>query len=403
MSIKPSLTAAAVSILLAGHAGAAVVITGWNTGNVAVSTVAPATAGESVIYDRVLPNGSARSNGKIVFDGSESDTPGLKVVTDAPVGVPASSGDVSNCVMANSTTTCNGPQQSGKRFKFQRTAHEATDMVFDVDPSGEFTNPANDGTYKFFQAFGNDTGARLGSFTVSLGSGLGAGFVGSTDADGLSFKQTFDGKPPNNSQFSAYFSNGLFGPKDDIHTMLGYFDDERAGFGMTFNGEDSFASTGLFGTYRSLFGEMLSYDELPLGYFYDDDGDAATDDVLVAHQYDGKWIRNRAIDLAGDVLTEFFGHGGEEYASEGDLVADLAAMSGLSECGSVAAGTACLAGSDFIDDLAKFNLTFFVDPSGYRGDQFTLRFDSTVPEPSSIALALLALGGVGASARRRKA
>jgi hypothetical protein len=401
MSIQLSLTAAAVSILLCGHAGAAAVITGWNTGNVAVSTAVPGTAGESVIYDRSPVSAGARTSGKVTFDGSESDSPGLKIVNDAAPSIPASNGDVFNCVMANSPALCNSEKQSGKRFKFRRTGHEATDMVFDVNPNGSFSTQGNDGLYKFFSAFGNDTGGRLNSFSVSLGTGVGAEFVDSAAGDGLSFKQEFTpGKPLNNSQFSALFANGLFGDIDDVHTITGYFSIDRAGFGLAFDGADRFVSTGLFGDYASLFGPMLSSQELPLGFFFDDDGDAETDNVLIAHQLaDGTWRQNRAIDSAGLVTTIAYGNEGDFYGTEAELIAALSSTFEL--CSVVVAGTKCLAGSGAIDDLAKFNLTFFVDPTGYAGDQFTVRIES-VPEPGSLALAALALGGLGAMRRRRR-
>lgn len=402
---KRSVAVAAALLLTGAGLQAAPVITGWNTGNVAVSTADPNTAGESVIYDRNPATAGARTSGKVTFDGSESDTPGLKIVNDAaPSG---SNGDVYNCVMANSPASCNSEKQSGKRFKFQRTAHEATDIVFDINPNGTFTTPGNDGLYKFFSAFGNDTGARLGGFQVSLGTGVGSGFVGSGIGDGLSFKQTFDGKAPNNSQFSALFANGLFGGIDDVHTIEGYFAIDRAGFGMAFTGEDSFRSTGLFGPYASLFGPMLSYDQLPLGFFYDDDGDAETDNVLVAHQRaDGKWVQNR--EILGDGSVDNFGFDIDGIAIAGAVYDTYEAMllalgsGGLALCDTAAAGTACLAGAGAIDDLAKFNLTFFVDPTGFQGEQFTLRIESAaVPEPGSLALAALALGVAGASRRRR--
>ncbi len=402
MSARYSWAAAAVAVLVGGVASAAPVVTGLNTGNLVISTGALNTAGETVIYDRSPAAAGASSSGKIVFDGSESDTPGLKIVNDAAPGVPASNGDVSNCVMANSSASCNSEKQSGKRFKFQRTGHDATDLVFNVNKDGTFSSPTNDGLYKFFQAFGNDTGGRLGSFQVSLGTGVGTSFASSTDTDGLSFKQTFGGKPPNNSQLSALFANGLFGDIDDAHPITGYFSQQRAGFGLEFLGQDSFQSTSLFGDYASLFGPMLSYDQLPLGYFYDTDGNADTDDVLVAHQLaNGKWVQNRDITATGDVQTYAYGNNGRLFDTEAELVAYIKSLTGLAECG--VAGTACLAGSDSIDDLAKFNLSFFVDPTSFVGDQFTLRFESTsVPEPGSMALAVLALGVAGAS-RRRKA
>lgn len=402
--------AAAAALLAAGAAvQAAPMITGWNTGNVSISTTTDGVAGESVIYDRAPSDAGARTSGKVIFDGSESNWPGLKIVNDAAPGDPPSNGDVFNCVMANSPVTCNAPQQSGKRFKFQRTAHEATDIVFDLNPDGTFSTPDNDGLYKFFAAFGNDTGARLGSFKVSLGTGVGTGFTGSGIGDGLSFKQTFDGKAPNNSQFSALFANGLFGKEDAVHDLDGYFAIDRAGFDMAFTGEDSFRSTGLFGPYASLFGPMLSYDQLPLGFFYDDDGNPDTDNVLVAHQLaNGSWVQNREILGDGSVGNFAFDPAtgiaiaGATYADYDDLLAALAA-GGLQVCDDDPDSVApCLAGADAIDDLAKFNLTFFVDPTGFSGNQFTLRIESAaVPEPGSLALAALALGVAGGFRRRR--
>lgn len=240
---------------------------------------------------------------------------------------------------------------------------------------------------------------------MSLGTGLGAGFADSTALDGLSFKQTFDGKDPNNSQFSALFANGLFGPEDEIHPLTGYFSTTRAGFDMAFTGADSFQSTGLFGDYASLFGPMLSYDELPQGYFFDADGNPDTDDVLIAHQLaDGSWVQNRLVDENGIVTSFAYGNDGVAYDDEAALFDALVAATGYGACPDdpAAPAAACLAGADRIDDLAKFNLSFFIDPTGFDGDQFTLRIESSaVPEPGSLALAALALGVAGASRRRR--
>lgn len=375
--------AVAALAAMAGTSLSAAVITGLETGNLSISTTDPATAGTTEIYDRTLPHSAARTSGRIVFDGDESDSPGLKIVNDAPPGDPASNGDVFNAVMANSTAGPNSPKQSGKRLKFQRTAHEATDLVFNHNPSGTFATEGNDGLYKFYTSYANATTGRLAGFRLSVGTGVGEAFVKSGLGDGLSFKQTFNGNPPNNSQFSALFPNGLFGPIDDAHPLQGYFSGDRSGFNIAFTDEDQFESGTMFGAYQGLFGRLLSQGELPMGFFYDDDGDPETDGIIVAHQVaDGRWVRNRRINGDGTVSTEAFGHGGEAYNTEEELISDLKATSGLDLCDGTF-GVPCLTGSALIDDLAKFNLTFFADPNGFAGSQLTLRIESTA-EPDRL-------------------
>jgi hypothetical protein len=350
--IKKSLAIAAALLLTGGTASAAAVITGWNLDNVGVSTTSG--AGTSTIND-----GAGSNTGRITFDGSEATSPGVKIVNDDPLFTGSGSNGF-NCIMANSGSSCNGDRQTGKRFKLQTAGSAPIDMVFNV-ANGLFTTTGNDGLYKVFQAFGNATGSLLDNFRVTLGTGVGSSFSASTDTDGLSFVQTFGGGAPNRSQFSSLFSNGLFGEIDAIHPLVGYFSGARTGFNLAFDGTDSFLSNGLFGDYGSLFGSMLSFDQLPQGYFFDKDGNPDTDNVLIAHQLaDGTWVQNRSVDGAGTIGKIAFGNAGTAYSNLSALVAALTTATGFQQCAPVATGAPCLAGTGAIDDLAKFNLSFFI-------------------------------------------
>lgn len=397
-------------------------ITDWNLDNVVVS--GPDSDGNyfSTIYDKAPVDSSANTNGYIKYDLDEGAEPGLKVVNDAPVGVSGS--PVDNCIMAAGSATCNGEFQSGKRFKLDQTEVGPIDLVFDL--SGNSLNEDNDGLYRVFQKYGNSTGGTLGGFNIGLGFGIGDTFEYSSEGDGLSFVDF--GEEPKGSEFSSLFAQGLFGEDEERDRLRGYFSGERSGFGLDLVNEDLFQTTGLFGGefgYEALFGDWMSYSMAPDGYFYDDDGDPSTDAVLMAH-FDaatGKWIMNRALDADGNILTTAEGNEGDQYDSIADVEDALAAQASnleLAACPDEAVpGTACLAGTDAIEDLAKFNVSYFIDPLDLdldlfsnpfnlgqdlgRQETFTLRISAVrsvaVPEPST--LALFATGLVVLLGRRR--
>ncbi|XKH01237.1 choice-of-anchor F family protein [Marinobacter nauticus] len=397
----------AIAGLSSGAANAAQ-ITSWNLDNVVGSGPDSEGTYYSTIYDKAPVDGTATSSGYIKYDLEEGAEPGLKVVTDAPAG--ASGEQVDNCIMAAGSATCNGPFQSGKRFKLDQTGYGPIDLVFNL--SSEPFSEDNDGLYRIFQKYGNATGDTLTGFSIGLGFGIGDAFTPSSSGDGLSFVDF--GDDPKNSEFSSLFAQGLFGTDEKRDRLRGYFSAERSGFGLSLLDEDLFQTTGLFGDeygYEALFGDWMSYSMAPDGYFYDDDGDPLTDAVLMAH-FDadsGKWIMNRGIDELGEVVSLAFGNEGEQYDSIADVEAALQAQAGESGLSLGACpeepvpGEPCLAGIDLIEDLGKFNVTSFIDAFNFElGNQttFTMRISAltgipiSVSEPGVWVLLAIGLGGL---------
>ena len=416
----------------ASNVAHAAIITNWNVNNV-VTTDVPDADGNffSTVYDteNAAPNAPAtgsNTNGYIKFTPPEGGTPGLKLVNQAPPNpdslAPAPSASTSNCIMAAGDASCNSEFQSGKRFKLDSTTLDPIDLVFDVGTGGAVSQSALD-TYKLFQKYGNNTDNVLSGFTIGLGFGVGDDFVSSTAGDGLSFWDFGSNPAPKPNEFSALFSHGLFGAVDDDNDRpQGYFSAERSGFMLDLLSEDLFKSTDLFGGefgYSALFGDWMPYSMAPDGYFYDHDGDPLTDAILMAH-YDeatSQWIMNRTLNTDGTIEMAAQGNDGAKYTTiasvESALIAQASDLT-LAACPSTPPITPipCLAGVGEIEDLAKFNVSYFVDPMSFDAvnstyyvngtPTITMRITAqaaTVPEPST--LALLAIG-LGLLVRRRK-
>ncbi|WP_152556766.1 choice-of-anchor F family protein [Porticoccus hydrocarbonoclasticus] len=409
----------ALAIAIMGFSGShafAGAITGWNQGNVSYS--GPDSDGNyySTIYDKAPVDSGASTNGYIKYTPPEGAFPGLKVVNNADQNPdnldPAPGNPVDNCIMAAGPASCNSEFQSGKRFKLDRTGFNPIDLVLNM--SGESLTD-NDGLYRVFQKYGNNTDSALSGFSISLGFGIGNDFISSGDGDGLSFVDF--GADPKESQFSSLFAQGLFGPVDtERDRPQGYFSAERSGFNLDLVTEDLFETNGLFGGqngYEALFGDWMSYSMAPDGYFYDNDGDPLTDAILMAHYDDAtdKWIMNRELDADGEILTSAEGNDGDQYndvAAVESALQEQASNLTLAACPEIPVeGVACLAGVGEIEDLAKFNVSYFIDPLLFSlndlaytayDDQasFTLRIEaweaSTVPAPGVLVLFATGLG-----------
>ncbi|MFC2073420.1 choice-of-anchor F family protein [Campylobacterota bacterium] len=243
---------------------------------------------------------------------------GIKIINDDRG--TAKSGKSSNCIMttsyldANATgndepsgyldtafipvpTVCSSPFQTHKRFKINMTENSIAeynttsryanpiDLVFNLDTNDRSAAPRR---YQVFQKINNYTGMRLEGYKIEV---LDENGTINPSADikfslDLSTKPSFDEE----SGYQAVFSNGLWGPKDDIvrdiphFTEDGFFDKVRAGF--TQEGNGTATVTGgpdtLNSNYVDLFGIWLPSKWAPYGIFWDDDNDTTTDNELVA-------------------------------------------------------------------------------------------------------------------------
>tara|TARA_R110001592_G_scaffold357416_1_gene660721 strand:+ start:321039 stop:322205 length:1167 start_codon:yes stop_codon:yes gene_type:complete len=378
MKVSQRLLHSAAVLVFAGTAsnlGHAAIISGWNGNNV-VTTTGTDGAGETVIYDRAPSATGATTSGKVIFDGDEAIAPGLKIVNQ-----PFSAGGSSagGCIMASSSATCSSPFQSGKRFKNVLTGPGPVDFVFDTDPQGD----SEGGLYRVFHRLINDTGSDIVDFVISLGNGVGQDFVQSQSDDGLSFSTSFlfgDNNLPATSQFPF----GLFGDADTNNNfdLDGFFADASAGFNIaafTEGENDQITSNGIFGPYSSLFGLLMSLDDVPTGAFWDDDNDPDTDDLLIAWLTDAGWEQRRG--FVGGILTSI---APETFTSLEDVVANFGQT----------------LGSGVIEDLANLNINYAIDGAAYQGTSFTLRIEVitgpeeaiTVPTPASAPLLLAGLG-----------
>jgi len=336
----------------------------WSSINAVVDNVLSTTT----LYTNTIPSGT--TNGRLVWDPTEATSPGISVDNDTP---PNSPPGATGCILAGGAT-CDDPRQSGKRYKLQATAAGPIDLVFDIDPN----YAPVDGIYRIFGKIINAMPASMSGYTLELGTGVGSSFTRFTGTEGITFYTPLN-DPPKEFELASVFPAGLFSPAGTpAGSGEGFFSADRSGFDLLY-APTVIQTNGIYGDYATFFGDaLLTGSAVPDGYFFDDDSDPLTDDILQAwfDETAGQWLYGQA----------------DAFAPVDASTLATWALDPLYYVGA-------------IDDLANTNLNASIVFSGATASSFTLRTTpSAVPVPAGIVLMGSVMAGAGAlSALRRRA
>lgn len=383
--------ASSVAIAVGGMAGAAT-IDSWNLDNVVIGAT-DGTASASVVYNGDPADPTSTSSGRISYAPPEATDPGIKVQQETYKQGGKNGLELTGCVMtSNMPNPCTGEFQSGKRVKAQMTGLEPIDLVFDVS-EGAVSN------YQMFYRLINQTTKSLAGFALELGFGVGNEFVQATADDGITFSTAFRAQPAGSGASSTtQYPFGLFGDAASSQNfdLDGFFAPERSSLSLE-QTATTITSTGFVGPYNSLFPAWLSQENVPLGAFWDNDGNEETDALLMAWlNADNLWeVRRDVLDmtagLASSLLTA------ETFQTFEEVVARLGLGTSLFD--------------DIIEDLANLNVNFaFNLTDSVQSGTFTLRTTALaapeivapVPLPASAPLMFGGLAAMGFFARRKR-
>jgi len=377
-----------LAVGLLGFAGMAQagVITGWDMNNV---TVTPGPYTEYVTYPSYLFTDTNKIDyhGVITWKETDVQAPGMKVVNGDDV-------DGSNCIMTTgynpydmSDKQCTDPLKSSKRWKVKAYENDVIDVYFEVADGAT-------SIYRSLQKITDGTNVQWDGFRAELGFMVNGEFVKSTSDDGLGFSDT-EGTfftSTNNyleieETLSAMFAQGLAGPADKYHPTTGYYDPNTRFTFEIFATEDEIHTGAISSNYEALFGAWNNSAMVPAGYYWDDDGDINTDNLLMANcqgtfvvtdpimetgYCDGTWVTYRSQEGL-DPAT------GLPYPSDGVAKPVSAALLAAWQ----AAYPAYLTSN--IDDLGNLGLNYWItvkdNTSWPTPNQFVIRY---YPEPAAV-------------------
>lgn len=385
MNFARRTTATLLALAFCATLSQAGIITGWNTVNVTTDT-GPHTEGQ--LYRSTLYTDSDKtlSNGFIGWEESDVQAPGMKVVN-------GDDQDGSNCIMTagynsedGTDKQCSDPLKSSKRFKLKGELNAPMEITFDVAAG-------TSGPYKVLHKYSNYTALPWDEFTIELGFTLANGsFVKSTANDGIGFSDSqgnlftvpVTSYQSKSDVLSGFFSQGLAGPADKHHPDTGYFDIKTRMSYSLIATEDEIVSAGISANYLNLFGPWNSIYDVPSAYFWDDDNDPATDDLLMAN-CKGEFVVTDEATATGTCAGQWVTY--REYPGLVDGVPGAA--TGVEVIVSDAMINDWRTSDRYhtgpIEDLANLGLTYWVkvaDTSNWPVPAFTIRFTPISADPA---------------------
>ena len=287
-------------------------ISSWNTDNVdlAVGPFIPGKEYNNVVYQDNFKN---FVRGGVVWTQSDVRSPGIKIVNGDDI-------NSSNCIIAaginpfdDSAKQCSDRVGSNKSFVLRADVvdNKGADLVFNVSASTKTS------TYQVYQILTNNSLRRIDKFRIRLGFGVGGGFAMSSSGDQLAFALA-NGTPMNATYYvadpfepdnlSGMFPFYLFGnnKKDTQYLSSGFFDDTaKAGFVTMKGKEDELQFNTLSTNYTGIFGRWLSLAEVPYGYFYDDDDNKNTQDLVVGYWDGTVWRDTNGLTIDKEMITSW--------------------------------------------------------------------------------------------------